>query len=127
MVPRARVGASRIGEWDEFDGVFLYAVEDGLRSVLGGTATEILFLHLERDYGLKRGELHLNVEGFSAALTRLVGSGARLLERQIIKIMCSKLQLEYDVKRDFRFADHVETLRKRFEDEGGRQRRVEDG
>jgi|GEM_PF-3779508 len=114
MSPHAHIEASKIGEWNEFERAFLYAVEEGLRSVLGETATAIIFLHLERDHGLKRDVLHRNVEEFSADLTGLLGSGAPLLEGLIIKLLCSRLQSEYDVKPEFGFADHVEGLRERF-------------
>jgi len=39
------------------------------------------------------------------------------LETHVIKILCSKLMLEYDEKQTLRFADHVQELRNRFEGE----------
>jgi len=82
--------------------------------VLGETASEMTFLHLERYRGLKKAEIPRNIEEFGSALTELLGSGTCLLEKLVIKLLYSKLQLECE-KSELRFADQVEGLRRRIE------------
>lgn len=112
MSRHARIRA-KTGEWREFDRVLLEAVEECLRQVLGETAAEVTLLHLERKSGLKREEIPRNIEEFSSALTELLGSGTNPLEKLVIELLCSKLEVEYE-KSELMFADQIETLRKRF-------------
>jgi len=112
----ARIRAPKTGEWREFDRVLLNAVEGCLRQVLGETAAEMTFSHLERKSGLRREEIPRNIEEFSSALTELLGSGTNPLEKLVIELLYSKLEVEYDAKPELGFTDHVEKLRKRFED-----------
>ena len=107
---------SKTGKRKEFDRVFLDAVDDGLRRIFGETAGKTILLHLERNNGLKREAIPRNIEEFSSGLTELLGSGARVLEGLVIKLLCSKLQLDYDAKPNLRFAGHVQKLRERFEE-----------
>ena len=114
MSPRASIGASRMDGWKEFDRIFLDAAEEGLMQVLGETASEMTFLHLERYRGLKKAEIPRKIEEFSSALTELLGTGTCLLENLFIKRLYSKLEVEYE-KSELRFADQVEGLRRKFE------------
>lgn len=117
MSHHARIRAPKTGEWREFDRVLLDAVEECLGQVLGETAAEVTFLHLERNSGLKREEIPRNIEEFSSALTELLGSGTRPLKKLVIELLYSKLEVEYDEKSELMFAGQIEKLRKRFEAE----------
>ena len=107
--------ASKTGEGKEFDRVFLVVVDDVFCQVFGETIAETILLHLERNKGLKWEEIPRNIEEFSSNLTGLLGSSAHTLERLVIKLLCSRLQLEYDAKQRLNFADYVRELRQRFE------------
>lgn len=119
--------ASKTGRRKEFDRFFLDAVNKGLRQALGETAAKAILLHLERNNELKREEIPRSIEEFSAGLTELLGSGAQVLEGLVIKLMYSKLQLEYDAKLDLRFAGHVQKLRERLKNERVQRMRAKDG
>jgi len=109
---------SKEGKRKEFDAAFLEAVDGGLSQVLGEAAAGTILLHMERHRGLEREEVLHNVEEFSSCLTELLGSdAAQLLERVMIKILCSRLQLDSDdnPNMEFKFSEHVQRLRERFE------------
>jgi len=109
---------SKGGKRREFDTVFLEAVEEGLGQVLGESAARAILLHLERHKGLRRKEISHNTKEFSSCLTEPLGSdAAQLLERVMIKILCSRLQLDSDENpnMEFKFSEHVQRLRERFE------------
>ena len=99
----------------EFDRVFLDAVDAVFCQVFGEVTAQMIFLHLERNKGLKREEIPRKVEEFNSDLTELLGSGAHILERLIIRLLCYKLQMEYDAKLALNFTDYVQWLRKRVE------------
>ncbi|MFQ6095351.1 MAG: hypothetical protein ACE5NN_04335 [Candidatus Bathyarchaeia archaeon] len=63
---------------------------------------------------MRKEKIPLSIEEFSSGLTELLVSGVHPLERLLIQILCSKLQLEYDAKLGLSFTGHVQQLRKRF-------------
>jgi len=112
------IEASKASKQNDFRMIFLEGIDEALRAVFGETAARAILLHLETKKGLKREDISSNPEGFSSGLADLLSSySARVLETHVIRILCSKLMLEYDEKQTLRFADHVQELRNRFEGE----------
>lgn len=116
MFTREPLSSSKTAELKEFDKIFLNTVEEGLRCVLGETSAKLIFLRLEMNKELGKGEIPQNIEEFSSGLTELMGPSAPFLEMLVGKLLCSKLELEYEAKPEFKFTDHVEKLRKGFEE-----------
>lgn len=102
----------RVDKGKEFDRVFLDVVDEVFWQVFGETVSDTILLHLERHNGLSREEIPHNVEEFSSGLSELLGSGAHILERLVIKLLYSRFQLEYEEKEGYGFSDYVKELRK---------------
>jgi len=101
---------------DEFSRVLLGSIEEGLVQILGETAANTILTHLERHKRLKREEIPHKVEEFSYNLTELLGPVVtHILERLSLKLLCSKLQIEYDMNSDCTFTEYIHELKKRFE------------
>lgn len=99
-----------------FDDLVLETMDETLTQVLGQSATNVIFFHLERQMRVRKEEFPRNVGGFCSCLTEILGLGAPVLEDLILKRLCSKLQIQYDSK--LTFEGHVNMLRKLFEEKG---------
>jgi len=94
--------------------LFLKAVDEGLKQVFKETGAQVIYSFIENKHHLKRESIAEKPEDFSACLEGLLGSAAPVIETLILKNLCSKLQLEYEEKNEYRFSDYVRELRERF-------------
>lgn len=101
----------RLYAMERLDDVLLKVVDETLRKVFREVGTKVIYNFLENNYHLKREEIAEKPEVFSAGLERLLGSGARVIEKLIFKNLCSKLQVGYEEKVGYRFLDYVKELR----------------
>jgi len=86
-------------------------------SCLGESGKQAVYFHLEKRFGIKKCEIAFRVEDFADALEKIFGSGARLLEIQIMKSLYRKIgrPLGLGKKRDIVFAEYVATARRSFQ------------
>jgi len=63
---------------------------------------------------VKREDVSSKTEAFSAGLRELLGSGAPVIEKLILKNLYHQLGLKFVQKRGHGFSDYVEELRERF-------------
>lgn len=91
---------------DEFAKVLIEAVDYGLQ-VLGESSRKAIFYHLEKDYSIARGTIPEHTEAFAKGLEGIFGAGSRVIERSILKCLCSKLGLEYEENRNDGFIDFL--------------------
>jgi hypothetical protein len=73
-----------------FDHVFLETL-DSVLSCLGESCKHAIYAQLERQYAMSREDIPSNVKAFAAALEKLLGSGAGILEIKILSILHSKV------------------------------------
>lgn len=80
-----------------------------VRQVLGESASELIYILMERHVSLKREEISGNVEDFFAYLEKLLGSErARIIQLTSLNHLCSKLRREYEeVERHFSVLDEL--------------------
>lgn len=98
-----------------FDEVLLDSVDYVVKMVLGEFAAGTIYQYLEKRRELKRDEIPSRVADFSIGLNQLLGqSSAHMLEKLMIKQLCSKLEMEYDLPSDFNFEIYVHGLKDRF-------------
>ncbi len=71
----------------------------------------MIFFHLEKSYSVKRHEIPKRPEAFAKGLEKIFGAGASVLERLIMRSLCSKLGLEYEDLEDRPFADYVKHVK----------------
>ena len=74
-----------------FDQLLLDAIDEGL-SGLGKAGKASIYIHLEDLFNIRKQEIPNKLDGFSSALHRIFGLGARNLEILILKKLHEKLE-----------------------------------
>ena len=72
-----------------------------MQGVLGQGTTEIVFDHMEFFYGLKSEDVPTKIELFKKLLEDLLGCGATIMEKMIVKDIYSRLDLQLVYGGDF--------------------------
>ncbi|RLI11204.1 hypothetical protein DRO25_02380 [Candidatus Bathyarchaeota archaeon] len=109
---------------DEFDELLLKTIDETLRYTLGDVTTEEIYRYLRRK-SCPRYEIPRKPDVFSTELRRVlefekgisfnrtvtVLSTVSILERVVVKKICSKLGVEFNEKGPIDFAEWVKKLR----------------
>lgn len=92
----------------KFAQTFQDCIFDVLRHVMGEVGLKAILLNMEFGHYMDDlGEFH-------RGLHSILDSGALVLERAIVKELFSRLDLPYEEKSDFDFAEYVATARNLF-------------
>ena len=98
-----------MGEKD-FEKLFIEAVDEGLET-LGESGKHMIFFHLDKSYSIKKHEIPKKPEAFAKGLEKIFGAGASVLEKLIVKSLCSKLGLKCEDVQSRSFADYVKYVK----------------
>lgn len=100
---------------EDFDELFLCAVDDALSS-LGESAKQSIYFHLEKRFKITRKDIPNRVQDFQNGLERIFGLGARFLEILIMKQLYGKIgePLEWDENKKLEFIEYTNAAKKRF-------------
>jgi len=104
------------GVHGSFEEVFLEALDEGLLC-LGESGRQAVYFHVERLFGIKKGEIPFRVKDFADALEKIFGPGARLVEIQIMKSLYRRVKAPlgfYRKPQNLSFAEYVDAVRKGF-------------
>lgn len=85
------------------------AVDSGLL-VLGENSRKAIYSCLEKNFKIKREEVAPKFEEFKEALEDILGSGAEILKKIIIREIQTKLELNLEEKGNFEATNHVSTI-----------------
>jgi len=85
-------------------------VTQRMEQLFGETASRILFDYLKRNHHLPIEDICERSEVFFAGLEEVVGAGAKMLERLVLKDLYSKFGLEYEEKEGYKFSDYLKEL-----------------
>ncbi len=98
-----------------FEELLLEAIDEGLSS-LGTSTKQALYLHLERNFKISREDIPEEIEEFTKAIEEIFGTGAKLLEIQIMKRLCERIgRFKYfPQQEDIVFTEYIEALRQAF-------------
>lgn len=102
------------------DEVLIDSIDEALSS-LGEKAKEVIYLHLERNHGITKQNLPKNVAGFSDALEKILGAGARQLEILIMQKLHRRVDCLYKwqgpkwLVPDLTFVKYVELVMLHFQ------------
>jgi len=91
---------------EEFRKAVLKAVDNGLL-VIGESARDALFYHIERSFGTRRPEIPEKLEGFHEALEGLLGAGARVVETLIARNLYDRLGLSFERHENWIIVDYI--------------------
>jgi len=118
LLIEARLSAKE--EYCKFKKTLLETIDEGLNKILGETATQTIYFHLEQMHHLKREDIPDNLEDFLLTLERIFGIGALVIEKTIMENLYSRLSLnnkdivlKYTNREQFNFIGYITDLRKR--------------
>jgi len=94
-----------------FEKNLLEAVDNGLLT-LGENPRKAIYFHLKRSFQLQRESIPKETDGFSRALNNIFGPGAQIIEKYILKELYRRLELNFEEKEGFTFADYVREAKK---------------
>lgn len=100
----------------DFEKVLLESIDESLLQ-LGELCRKATYYYLEKGFEIKKHEIPLKINRFSVALEEIFGSGAKILEIQIMKLLNNKVNYasKHDYKQDdLNFNEYIETLRKSY-------------
>ncbi|NIP67341.1 hypothetical protein GWN63_06510 [Candidatus Bathyarchaeota archaeon] len=114
MVEAIDVGeqASRCRKKGSLLDLLLEVIDDTLKHIFREGGARVIYNTLEDRFQLKQEDIGEKPHVFSAGLEELLGSGAPVIERLILKELNSRLQLNFREKKGYGFADYIEELEK---------------
>lgn len=95
----------------DLDAMVFIVTDETLKQIFKDAGVKVIYDFLEKNSRLKHEEIVEKPEAFSAGLESLLGSAASVIEKQIIKNLHRKLQLEYMEKEDLGFSVCMKKLR----------------
>jgi len=104
---------------EKFKRCLLEAIDGSMFHILGETATQTIYFHLEHNERLKREDIPDNLEEFLFTLERIFSVGALVIEKTIMKNLYSRLsfenknlRLKYKKREQFNFIDYINEVKK---------------
>jgi len=78
----------------KFEELLLEAIDEGL-SLLGETPKQAVYFHLEKTFKIKRLDIPYRIEEFTDAIEKIFGTGAKIIEIQIMKCLFKKVGYKF--------------------------------
>ena len=82
------------------------AVDEGLLT-LGESRREAVYFHLQSLCFLKKEDVPDKPEAFNEALRKILGVGAEVIERSVVKKLYPKLRIDFVKKKNYGFVDYI--------------------
>ncbi|MGD8506623.1 MAG: hypothetical protein PVF15_08175 [Candidatus Bathyarchaeota archaeon] len=106
------------------DDLVLSVAVETMKQVFKEAGVKVIYDFLENQCHLKREDIPKKTEVFSADLEKLLGSGAIVIEKMILRNLYNKLELRFKEKKGYKFSDYIKELRNI---KGGQRERSLDG
>jgi len=98
-------------EKNTFEKALVEAVDEGLL-MLGESGREVIYFRLKHSYALSKEDIPFHPEIFVECLLKIFGSGARVIEKAVIKSLYRKLGLKFVEKENFDFFEYFREAKK---------------
>jgi len=98
-----------------FEEALLEAIDEGL-SLLGESAKRAVYFHLEKDFEMNRLEISYRIEEFTDAIENIFGTGAKILEIQIMKCLFKKVGYTFKLyprQKNLTFTEYIAAIKLR--------------
>jgi hypothetical protein len=97
---------------NSFETAILDAVDAGF-TPFGRFGKQVIYLHLESTFKIKKQEIPYKIEEFADAIEQIFGTGAKLIEIRIIEALHERNQdfVHFPKKGELAFAEYVDDLR----------------
>ena len=99
-----------IGKARSVDELLQSVVSATINQVFREEGSKVICDYFENKSHLKLEEVTEKPEEFSASLEKLLGSGAPVIEKMVLKNLCLELRLRYEETEDYQFADYLKEL-----------------
>ena len=96
-----------------FEEVLLEAIDEGL-SLLGESSKQAVYFHLEKTFKMNRVDIPYRIEEFTDAVEKIFGSGAKILEIQIMKCLFKKVGYtfkHYPKQKNLTFTEYIAAVK----------------
>ena len=97
----------------KFEEVLLEAIDEGL-SLLGESAKQSVYFYLEKTFKMNRVDIPYRIEEFTDAVEKIFGSGAKILEIQIMKCLFKKVGYKfkhYPKQKNLTFTEYIAAVK----------------
>ena len=108
---------------ENFDQLLLNIIDNVIEDVFGKMNSNAIYNHLEKA-GCPRHEIPRKPEIFSAEMRNILGhdrgqilGAASIIEKAILKALCTQLKIEFNHVGTTSFADYVKNLREAYDNE----------
>jgi hypothetical protein len=108
--PKISEQNNRIG----FEKLLQEAIDEGF-SMLGESAKKAIYFHLEKIYKMNRRDIPVRIEEFINAIEEIFGTGAKILEIQIMKCLFKKVNLKLTnySEQKLTFKEYIAALKRK--------------
>jgi len=96
-----------------FEEVLLEAIDEGL-SMLRESPKQAIYYHLEKTFKMNRLDIPYRIEEFTDAVEKIFGSGAKILEIQIMKCLFKKVGYtfkHYPKQKNLTFTEYIAAVK----------------
>ena len=96
-----------------FEEDLLEAIDEGL-SLLGESSKQAIYFHLEKTFNMNRLDIPYRIEEFIDAIEKIFGSGAKILEIQIMKCLFNKVGYTfryYPRQKSLTFTEYIAAVK----------------
>ena len=96
-----------------FEEVLLEAIDEGL-SLLGESSKQAVYFYLEKTFKMNRLDIPYRIEEFTDAVEKIFGSGAKILEIQIMKCLFKKVGYKfkhYPKQKNLTFTEYIAAVK----------------
>ena len=97
----------------KFEELLLEAVDEGL-TVLGESSKHVVYFYLEKTYKMNRLDIPYRIEEFTDAVEKIFGTGAKILEIQIMKCLFKKVGYtfkHYSRQKNLEFTEYIAAIK----------------
>ena len=98
---------------ETLEDLLLKTIDETMKQIFKEAGIPVIYTFLETNNGLKREEIAEKPEVFSTGMKKLLGSGAPVIEKLILKNLHRKLELKFEEKGDYEFSDYITELKER--------------
>ncbi len=96
-----------------FEKLLSESIDEGL-SILGESAKHVVYFHLENTFKINKQDIPNKIEKFIDAINKIFGSGAKIIEIQIMKSLFKKVGCtieHYPEKNNLIFSEYIEAIK----------------
>jgi hypothetical protein len=97
---------------NSFETAILEAIDEGF-APFGRFGRQVLYLHLENTFKIKKQEIPYKIGEFAVAIEQIFGAGAKLIEIRILEVLHERIQdfVHFPKKGELAFTEYVDDLR----------------